>query len=155
LNEHADKYFVEHDGGNNVSYQYNILPRFVRVREIKIVEHFLNSLATNEEDNDGIIRDSSPMLCLVCSCGYFKRFGITCRHVYAVLAPRSDHAANPPSTDDAIVLWGKDYLRYHSRDENLTVLYDTARETEAPGTCARKEHIDFIMAIASFSSSNF
>jgi hypothetical protein len=145
LYEHTDKDFVEHDGGGtNVSYQYNILPRFVRVREIKIVEHFLNSLATNEEDNDGIIRDASPMLCLVCSCGYFKRFGITCRHVYAVLAPQSDHAADPPSTDDAIVLWRKDYLHYHSRDENLTALYDTARETEAPGTCARKEHIDFL-----------
>jgi hypothetical protein len=25
-NEHTDKYFVKHDGGNNVSYQYNILP---------------------------------------------------------------------------------------------------------------------------------
>jgi hypothetical protein len=113
LNKHTEKYFVEHDGGNNVSYQYNILPRYVQVREIKIVEHFLNSLATNEEDNDGIIKDSSPMLCLVCSCGYFKRFGITCRHVYAVLAPQSDHAdpaADPPSTDDAMVLWRKDYL---------------------------------------------
>ncbi len=118
LYEHTDKDFVEHDGGGmNVSYQYNILPRFVRVREIKIVEHFLNSLATNEEDNDGIIRDASPMLCLVCSCGYFKRFGITCRHAYAVLAPQSDHAADPPSTDDALVLWRKDYLHYHSRDK--------------------------------------
>ncbi len=26
----------------------------------------------------------------------------------------------------------------------MTALYDTARETEAPGTCARKEHIDFL-----------
>lgn len=124
---------------NDVSYQYNILPRrFVRVREIKIVEQF-------KEGNDGIIRDSSPMLCLVCSCGYFKRFGITCRHVYAVHAPQSDHAANPLSTDDAIVSWRKDYLHYHSRDGNLTDLYDIARETEAPGTCARKKHtIDFL-----------
>ena len=129
----------EHHNHGDVSYQYHVLPHFARVREIKIVERFSNSPRNEGGNND---RMDSGLLCLVCSCGYFSRFGITCRHVYAVLAPQNDHAANPPSTDDATVSWRKDYLHYHSRDEKLTALYDKARDNEAPGVFTSKEYID-------------
>ena len=130
----------EHHNHGDVSYQYHVLPHFAPVREIKIVERFSSSPRNEGGNND---RMDSQLLCLVCSYGYFSRFGITCRHVYAILAPQQNdhHAAYTPSTDDATVSWRKDYLHYHSRDEKLTALYDTARDNEAPGVFTSLEYI--------------
>jgi hypothetical protein len=86
-----------------------MIPNFARVRVVKVVEF-------------------QGKLYLVCSCGYFERHGLGCRHVYKVLG-------RPPKPEDAIVRWRIDYLRYYNKKgcERLTEMFNKCRRDEPPG----------------------
>ncbi len=57
-----------------------VTPQFSWVREVRLVQHIC---ASSTEENM-VLRNA---INLECSCGYFSRFGITCRHVFSIISP--------------------------------------------------------------------
>jgi hypothetical protein len=99
-----------------------VTPQFSRVREVRLVEHMY---ASSTEENM-VLRNA---INLECSCGYFSRFGITCRHVFSIISPHC-HSFDfgTLSAYHASARWRKDYLYYHGKPDKLTFLYDRARD---------------------------
>jgi hypothetical protein len=87
---------------------------------------------------------------LECSCGYFSRFGITCRHVFSIISPHC-HSFDfgTLSAYHASARWRKDYLYYHGKHDKLTFLYDRARDGERRGPYSMREKIDELWLLSS------
>jgi hypothetical protein len=112
-----DTFLVLRNGYQQYSNDHNkkeefkkyMIPKFARVRVVKIVKF-----------ND--------IHYLVCSCGYFDRFGLGCRHVYKI-------RDLPPKQEDASVRYRIDYLRYFNKPgfEELTTCFDACLKKEPPG----------------------
>ena len=120
-----------------------VTPRFSRVREVRLVEHMY---ASSTEENM-VLRNA---INLECSCGYFSRFGITCRHVFSIISPHG-HSFDfgTLSAYHASARWRKDYLYYHGKHDKLTFLYDRARDGERRGPYSMREKIDELWLLSS------
>jgi SWIM zinc finger len=82
-----------------------------------------------------VCEDSAKCFFLRCSCGYFDRFGIVCRHQYAVLRKGLTPARHSPQLSDVAVRWQTLYGYYYGRknEEKFTKAFDAAIENEACG----------------------
>jgi hypothetical protein len=64
---------------------------------------------------------------LLCSCGFFERIGLCCRHLYVVLR-------RGPLPNDCITRWRRDYLAFCRRgDAKLDEHFDKAERMEVIG----------------------
>jgi hypothetical protein len=97
------------DHNQNNEFKKYMIPKFARIRVVKIVKY-------NDE------------FYLVCSCGYFDRFGLGCRHVYKI-------RGLPPMPEDSSVRYRIDYLRYFNKPgfEDLTTRFDECLQKEPLG----------------------
>jgi hypothetical protein len=64
---------------------------------------------------------------LLCSCGFFKRIGLCCHHLYVVLG-------RGPLPNDCITRWRRDYLAFCRRgDAELDKHFDEAQRMKVIG----------------------
>jgi hypothetical protein len=64
---------------------------------------------------------------LLCSCGFFERIGLCCRHLYVVLQRN-------PLPNDCITRWRRDYLAFgHRGDAELDEQFEEAKRMEVIG----------------------
>ena len=91
----------------NGSYQNaaDVLPKFLRIRLV-------------HKANDT----------LYCSCKFFERMGIMCRHIVCVL--KSIDGYNEPSHHDCAIRWWNDYMYYNIAYMNDDIHNDNKRSDD-------------------------
>jgi hypothetical protein len=72
-------------------------------------------------------------LFLHCSCGYYDRHGIVCRHQYAILSHGEMPGRQAPNLGDVAVRWLNLYGYFYGRDRTYTRKFDQAIEQEGCG----------------------
>lgn len=76
--------------GDDIEDEVGVIPRFRRVRQV--IRHPITG-------------------CLTCSCCYFLRVGIPCRHIMAVLCQVHGDSCKGISHNDVLVLWRNNYYK--------------------------------------------
>jgi hypothetical protein len=77
--------------------------------------------------------DQPNQVFLHCSCGYYHRQGIVCRHQYAILTRGTNPLRQEPLIGDVIVRWWKSYGYFHLEDDALTRAFEEAILLEGCG----------------------